>query len=62
MKPFFSRAYSLYKAPDHNFFEVLHISVGPKIKILESRTNFRDFSAKNGCSFLKLSNFELENS
>jgi hypothetical protein len=27
-----------------DFFEVLHISVGPKIKILENRSNFLNFS------------------
>ena len=29
-----------------NFFEVLHISVGQKIKILETRPDFLTFSAK----------------
>ena len=29
-----------------DFFEVLHIFVGPKIKILENRPNFLNFSAK----------------
>ena len=29
-----------------DFFEVLHISVGQKIKILETRTDFQTFSAK----------------
>ena len=29
-----------------DFFEVLHISVGQKIKILETRPDFQTFSAK----------------
>ena len=29
-----------------DFFEVLHIFVGPKIKILENRPDFLTFSAK----------------
>ena len=29
-----------------DFFEVLHIFVGPKIKILENRPDFLNFSAK----------------
>ena len=29
-----------------DFFEVLHISVGPKIKILENCPDFLNFSAK----------------
>ena len=29
-----------------DFFEVLHISVGKKIKILENRPDFLNFSAK----------------
>ena len=29
-----------------DFFEVLHVFVGPKIKILENRTDFLTFSAK----------------
>ena len=39
---------------------MLHISVGPKIKILESRSYFRDFFSKKTWSFLKSSNFDLE--
>ena len=33
------------------FFEVLHISVGQKIKILENRPGFLKFSAKTHCCF-----------
>ena len=34
-----------------NFFEVLHIFVGQKIKILETRPDFLTFSAKMHCRF-----------
>jgi hypothetical protein len=33
-----------------DFFEVLHISVGQKIKILENRPDFLTFSAKTNGS------------
>ena len=45
-----------------DFFEVLHISVGQKIKILENRPNFLTFSAKRQKTSLKSSNFELQTS
>ena len=32
-----------------DFFEVLHIFVGPKIKILENRPDFLTFSAQTHC-------------
>ena len=38
-----------------DFFEVLHISVGQKIKILDGRSNFPNLISKNA-------NFELEKS
>jgi hypothetical protein len=34
-----------------DFFEVLHISVGQKIKILETRLDFLTFSAKTQNNF-----------
>ena len=43
-----------------DFFEVLHIYVDPKVKILESHFNFCDFFSKNVWLSLKSSNFELE--
>ena len=42
------------------FFEVFHISVGQKIKILEISPDFLTFSAKMQNRFLKSSNFELQ--
>ena len=43
-----------------DFFEVLHISVGPKMKVLETRPDFLTFSAKTQKLLLKSSNFELQ--
>ena len=40
-----------------DFFEVLHISVGQKMMILE---NGPDFFRRYAWSFLKLSNFKLQ--
>ena len=42
------------------FFELLHIFVGPNIKILENRPDFLTFSAKTQKLLLKLSDFELQ--
>ena len=44
---------TISKLSDHffeDFFEVLHISVSPKINILESRSTFCDFFSKKTCS------------